>query len=206
MSPQPLRYLALGDSYTMGEGVEENERWPVQLATKLRAQGVPLANPEIIAVTGWATAELAAGIDEARPQGPYDFVSLLIGVNNQYRGRSLDEYRQQFGDLLQRAIAFGAGDASRVLVVSIPDWSATPFANGRDCAAISSEIGAFNAANRGETERSGSNYLDVTPLSSTQGKMVVEDGLHPNGKAYAMWTELALPVALAMLRPTAGSS
>ena len=125
MSPRQLRYLALGDSYTIGEGVAEDERWPVQLATKLRTQGIPLENPEIIAKTGWTTDELAAGIDKARPRGPYDFVSLLIGVNDQYRGRCLDEYRQQFGDLLQRAIAFSAGDASRVLVVSIPDWSLT---------------------------------------------------------------------------------
>ena len=206
MSPRQLRYLALGDSYTIGEDVAEHERWPVQLATKLRTLGIPLANPEIIAVTGWTTDELAAGIDEARPQGPYDFVSLLIGVNNHYRGRGLEEYRQQFRDLLQRTIAFGAGDASRVLVVSIPDWSVTPFANGRDCAAIAAEIDVFNAANREETERAGAGYVDITPLSGTQGKMVVEDGLHPNGKAYAAWTELALPVALALLRPTGGSS
>ncbi|MCH8031786.1 MAG: SGNH/GDSL hydrolase family protein, partial [Bacteroidetes bacterium] len=142
MSPRQLRYLALGDSYTIGEGVAEDERWPVQLATKLRTQGIPLENPEIIAKTGWTTDELAAGIDKAHPRGPYDFVSLLIGVNDQYRGRCLDEYRQQFRDLLQRAIAFSAGDASRVLVVSIPDWSVTPFARGRKSATIAAEIGS----------------------------------------------------------------
>ncbi|MCH7975216.1 MAG: SGNH/GDSL hydrolase family protein [Bacteroidetes bacterium] len=206
MSRPPLRCLALGDSYTIGEGVAENQRWPVQLATRLRTQDIPLANPEIIAMTGWTTDELAVGIDKAHLLGPYDFVSLLIGVNNQYRGRSLEEYQQQFRGLLQRAIAFGAGDASRVLVVSIPDWSVTPFANRRDCAAIAAEIDVFNAANREETERTNAGYLDITPLSSAQGKMVVKDGLHPNGKAYAAWAELALPIAHAMLRSTGGSS
>jgi len=206
MSRPPLRYLALGDSYTIGEGVAENQRWPVQLATRLRTQDIPLANPEIIAMTGWTTDELAVGIDKAHLLGPYDFVSLLIGVNNQYRGRSLDEYQQQFRGLLQRAIAFGAGDASRVLVVSIPDWSVTPFATGREDTTISSEIDSFNAANREETERTSAGYLDITPLSSAQGKMVVKDGIHPNGKAYAAWAELALPIAHAMLRSTGGSS
>jgi len=206
MSPRPLRYLALGDSYTIGEGVAEHERWPLQLVTKLRTRGIQLANPEIIAMTGWTTDELAAGIDKAHPLGPYDFVSLLIGVNNQYRGLSLDEFRQQFRDVLQRAIAFGAADASRVLVVSIPDWSVTPFANGRDRAAIAFEIDVFNAANREETERTRTSYLDITPLSRTQERMVVEDGLHPNGKAYAAWAELILPIALAMLQSTGGSS
>ncbi len=206
MSRPPLRCLALGDSYTIGEGVAENQRWPVQLATRLRTQDIPLANPEIIAMTGWTTDELAVGIDKAHLLGPYDFVSLLIGVNNQYRGRSLDEYQQQFRGLLQRAIAFGAGDASRVLVVSIPDWSVTPFATGREDTTISSEIDSFNAANREETERTSAGYLDITPLSGTQGKMVVEDDLHPNGKAYAAWAELALPIAHAMLRSTGGSS
>ena len=206
MSPRPLRYLALGDSYTTGEGVAEHERWPVQLALKLRTQSIPLANPEIIAVTGWTTDELDAGIDRAHPQNPYDFISLLIGVNNQYRGRGLDEYRQQFRDLLQRAIAFGGGDASRVLVLSIPDWSVTPFAHGQDRQTIAFEIDAFNAANREETERASSGYADITPLSRMQGNMVVGDGLHPNGEAYTAWNELALPVALAMLRPKGGSS
>ena len=206
MSRPPLRCLALGDSYTIGEGVAENQRWPVQLATRLRTQDIPLANPEIIAMTGWTTDELAVGIDKAHLLGPYDFVSLLIGVNNQYRGRSLDEYQQQFRGLLQRAIAFGAGDASRVLVVSIPDWSVTPFATGREDTTISSEIDSFNAANREETERTSAGYLDITPLSGTQGKMIVGDGLHPNGKAYAAWAELALPIAHAMLRSTGGSS
>ena len=206
MSPRSLRYLALGDSYTFGEGVEEHERWSVQLAARLRKEDIPLAKPDIVAETGWTTAELDAGIDEVGPQGLYDFVSLLIGVNNQYRERALDEYRQQFRNLLSRAILFADGVASRVLVVSIPDWGVTPFAEGRDCAVIAYEIDAFNDVNRQETERAGAGYVDITALSRTQGEMVVRDGLHPDGGAYSAWTELALPVARAMFQLTGNSS
>jgi lysophospholipase L1-like esterase len=123
-----MRFLALGDSYTIGERVAKNERWPVQLAARLRAHGVPITDPEIIAVTGWTTDELDAGIQAAQPQGPYDLVSLLIGVNNQYRGRSPEEYQAQFADLLQQAIGLAGGDPTRVIVLSIPDWGVTPFA------------------------------------------------------------------------------
>lgn len=193
MSSRPtLRYLALGDSYTIGEGVEESERWPVQLAEGLRDEGIPLANPDFIAVTGWTTDELDAGIDKADPKGPYDFASLLIGVNNQYRERSLQEYRLQFRNLLNRAIGFAGGMASHVLVLSIPDWGVTPFANGRDRAAIAKEIDAFNAANREESQLVGAAYADITPLSRTQREMVVGDGLHPTGEAYSAWSEIAL--------------
>ncbi|WP_282298557.1 GDSL-type esterase/lipase family protein, partial [Stenotrophomonas sp. PS02289] len=123
-----LRYLALGDSYTIGEGVAEQGRWPVQLSAALRAAGVDIADPQIIATTGWTTDELDAGIDAAAPQGPFDLVTLLIGVNNQYRGRSVDEYRTQFSALLQRALGFAGQRAQRVLVLAIPDWGVTPFA------------------------------------------------------------------------------
>ncbi len=198
MTSPHLRYLALGDSYTIGEGVSEQERWPVLLATRLRAEGIPVAHPEIVAATGWTTDELSTAIDEADPQGPYDFVTLLIGVNNQYRGRGADEYRLDFRTLLNRAVAFADGIASHVLVISIPDWGATRFANGRDRENIGFEIDQFNEINREEARSAG--YLDITPLSRTQGKMVVEDGLHPNGNAYAAWVEVLLPVAHAQLR------
>ncbi|WP_321824507.1 GDSL-type esterase/lipase family protein, partial [Xanthomonas citri] len=118
----PLRYLALGDSYTIGEGVAPAQRWPSQLVDGLRAYGWNVAPPQIIATTGWTTDELQAGIDAAAPQAPFELVSLLIGVNNQYRGRSLDAYRSQFDALLQRAIGFAGGLAARVFVLSIPDW------------------------------------------------------------------------------------
>jgi len=199
-----MRFLALGDSYTIGESVTPKERWPVQLAALVRARGVPLGDPAIIAATGWTTDELAAGIDHANPQGTYDLVSLLIGVNNQYRGRGEEEYRQQFLALLQRAIAFAGGEPERVLVLSIPDWGVTPFArhSGRNPAAIAAEIDAFNAINRVEAERAGVHYIDVTPVSRQAANdlsLIADDGLHPSGRMYAEWAQLTLPVVLKIL-------
>jgi lysophospholipase L1-like esterase len=200
---RPLPYLALGDSYTIGEGVAPAERWPHQLAARLRAGGVPLQDPETVAVTGWTADELAAGIDaaeaEGRVAGRYALVSLLVGVNDQYRGRDVAAYRQAFRALLARAVAFAGGAPQRVLVLSIPDWGVTPFAEGRDRAQIAREIDAFNRVNRAETEARGARYVDVTPRSRAQGAQVVEDGLHPSGAAYAAWAEAALPEARAAL-------
>lgn len=203
MNDDVLRYLALGDSYTIGERVPEAGRWPVQLVALLRKEGVPVADPEIIARTGWTTDELAAGIERAAPQGPYDLVSLLIGVNNQYRGRSADDYRREFADLLDQAIAFAAGDANRVFVVSIPDWGVTPFAEGRDRTQIANEIDTFNAINREEAKRRGVAYIDITPGSrkaANNPDLVAGDGLHPAASMYTAWAEKALPVALEALK------
>ena len=193
---QKLRYLALGDSYTIGESVAAAERWPVQLAALLRAAGVPVEPPEIIARTGWTTDELDAAIDAAAPVGPYELVSLLIGVNNQYRGRSAAEYTAQFAGLLARAIGFAGGRPGRVLVLSIPDWGVTPFARGRDRAAIGAAIDQFNAINAAEAGRAGVRYVDVTPLSrqaASDPGLIADDGLHPSGRMYAGWAALALP-------------
>jgi lysophospholipase L1-like esterase len=193
-----LRFLALGDSYTIGEAVTEAERWPVLLARLLRAEGIPLEDPEIVATTGWTTDELAAGIDTAAPRGPYALVSLLIGVNNQYRGRDLEEYGSEFGALLERAVGFAAGRPERVLVLSIPDWGVTPFADGRDRAAIATDIDRFNDENRARALRRGARYVDVTPISRTAAErpeLNASDGLHPAGEMYTQWAGLALPVA-----------
>ena len=197
-----MRYLALGDSYTIGEGVEARDRWPVQLAALLRERGVSVDDPEIVARTGWTTDELDAAIDQADPRGPYALVSLLIGVNNQYRGRPVDEYRAQFRRLLERAIGFAGGDAGRVVVLSIPDWGGTPFAADRDAAQIAAEIDAFNAANREVTAELGARWVDVTPASRATGgdpSFIASDGLHFSGKMYAEWARLALPAALEAL-------
>jgi lysophospholipase L1-like esterase len=197
------RFLALGDSYTIGEGVSAAERWPVQLAARLRARGVPVGEPEIIARTGWTTDELAAALEQAAPQGPYDLVSLLIGVNNQYRGRDVEEYRAQFARLLERAIGLAGGEAGRVLVLSIPDWGVTPFAEGRDARAIAREIDAFNAANAAEARRLGARYVDVTGISRRardEAGLIAGDGLHPSGEMYGRWAEAALEVADNMAR------
>lgn len=199
-----MRFLALGDSYTIGEAVDFADRWPVQLAAMLRPHGIDISEPEIIATTGWTADELAAAIDAAQLIGPYDFVSLLIGVNNQYRSCPLDEYRAQFRGLLHRAIEFAGGDPSCVIVLSIPDWGVTPFAEGRDRARIAREIDAFNAVNRDEAIAAGARYVDVTLISRDAAEdpsLIAADGLHPSGEMYRRWAELVLPEALSTLAP-----
>ncbi len=202
-----MRFLALGDSYTIGEAVEAEGRWPMQLAAWLRDEGVALDDPRIIATTGWTTDELSAGIDAAEAEGPlgtFDLVSLLIGVNNQYRGRPLDEYVDQFDALLARAIAFAGGRADRVLVLAIPDWGVTPFGvqSGRDCAQIAAELDAFNAVAQAVCAQYGVAFVDTAPVSRARGgdpAMVASDGLHPSAALYTEWTRQALPVARALL-------
>lgn len=197
-------FLALGDSYTIGEGVPEAGRWPVQLADLLRARGIALDAPRIIATTGWTTDELDAGIDAANAADPiptdHALVSLLIGVNNQYRGRSLAEYEVQFAGLLERAIEFAAGEASRVIVLAIPDWGVTPFAiqSGRDRAQIATQLDAFNLAAQRMTEARGARFVDTAPVSRERGgevAMLADDGLHPSAAMYALWAEAALATA-----------
>ena len=201
--PTELRYLALGDSYTIGEGVPAAGRWPVQLARALRSDGIPMSDPQIIAQTGWTTDELDAAIDTALPLPGFDLVSLLVGVNNQYRGRSVDEYRMQFAALLERAAGFAQGRRDRVLVLSIPDWGVTPFARagGHDAHAIAVHIDAFNAAARQACEARGIAFLDITPISRARGAepaMLADDGLHPSAGLYNEWMRLALPLVRAM--------
>jgi lysophospholipase L1-like esterase len=199
-----LRYLALGDSYTIGEGVAGDSRWPMQLARALRADGIALDDPDIIAATGWTTDELDAAIDVAQPAHDHALVSLLIGVNNQYRGRDVDEYRHQFAALLEHAIGFAGGRCERVLVLSIPDWGVTRYGHesGRDLAAIARELDAFNAAAHDICTARGVAFVDITPVSRDRGAapdMLADDGLHPSAAMYSRWTQLALPVARRLL-------
>ena len=196
------RFLALGDSYTIGESVTARDRWPVQLAALLAAEGIEMCAPQIIARTGWTTADLAGGIRRDVPAGPYDLVSLLIGVNNQYRGLSSERYREEFHGLIGQAIGFAGGNASRVIVLSIPDWGVTPFAEGRDRALIGREIDAFNAINRDEADRAGARYVDIVADSreaTANPALTASDGLHPSGELYARWAARALPEARAAL-------
>ena len=204
--PSELRYLALGDSYTIGEGVPESGRWPLQLAHALRADGIAMADPRIIARTGWTTDELDAAIDAVHPLAEFDLVSLLIGVNNQYRGRGVDEYRAQFAALLERAIGFAQWRRDHVLVLSIPDWGVTPFARRelRSAARIAEELDAYNRAAQETCMQRGIAFVDITAISRTRGaepQMLVEDGLHPSAAMYAEWTRLALPWARTLLVP-----
>ena len=198
----PLAYLALGDSYTIGESVPEAGRWPMQLAAGLRGHGLALADPRIIATTGWTTDELSAAMDAAEPLGRWDFVSLLIGVNNQYRGRDLANYADEFAALLERAIALAGDCPWRVLVLSIPDWSGTPFgqASGRDAARIASELDDYNTAARAACEARGVAFVDVTTASRAAGAGVADDGLHPSADQYSAWTALALAAATGRFR------
>jgi lysophospholipase L1-like esterase len=208
-APQP-RYLALGDSYTIGESVGEADRWPVRLVALLRERGVALGDAEIVARTGWTVRELSHGIDAAAPRGPYGLVTLLIGVNDQYRGGDPGAYRTDFAAMLRRAVGFAGGRPDHVVVLSIPDWSVTPFAegSGRDRGKIAAEIDRFNQINREETAKAGARYVDVTPISrraATDRSLVAEDGLHPAGAMYAEWARLALPAAAAALGAPTGA-
>jgi len=200
-STTEARMLALGDSYTIGEGVSPVDGWPVRLAAMMRAEGIPVAEPVIVARTGWTTDELSAGIDASTPSGTFSLVTLLIGVNNQYRGRSVEEYRLQFRSLLTRAIGFADATPSRVIVVSTPDWSVTPFASrsGRNVERIADEIDAFNAVARDEATRAGARFVDVTATSRRAGSepaLVASDALHPSAALYELWARLILPVAV----------
>ena len=192
--------LSLGDSYTIGESVPAAENFPNQLVALLRGKGLRFQEPDIVAKTGWTTDELQDGISGAALRAKYDIVTLLIGVNNQYRGRALDEYRHQFEELLQRALAFAGHQPSHVIVLSIPDWGVTPFAADRDRPSIARDIDAFNAANRAISANYGVHYLDITGLTreaASEPLLVAGDGLHPSGREYARWSAKLLPVVVA---------
>jgi len=184
--------------------VQEHERWPSQLVTALRERGLAVADAQIVATTGWTTDELLHGMEAVHPRGSFALVSLLIGVNNQYRGRSSDEYRAQFKSLLGRAIGFAGGVPEQVIVISIPDWGVTPFAaqEARDATRVGEEIDQFNAVNREEAADAGATYVDITPASraaAADRTLLAADGLHPSGRMYAAWVELILPVARRVL-------
>jgi lysophospholipase L1-like esterase len=183
--------------------VPAEQRWAVQLAGLLGEAGYYVGEPRIVARNGWTTGELKAAIEKEDLPQTYDLVSLLIGVNNQYRGYSLETYQQEFAGLLEQAITFAGGDPRRVLVLSIPDWSVTPYAEGRDREAIAAAIDSFNRANREETEKQGASYIDVTPTSRQAAddlSLIAPDGLHPSGKMYAEWVRLAAPAAQLALK------
>jgi lysophospholipase L1-like esterase len=196
------RYLALGDSYTIGEGVAAEDRWPVRLAAALRSSGMPVGEPRIIARTGWTTAELRDAIAGASPRPPadHDLATLLIGVNDQYRGYGVAAFGSGLEPLLARAIELTANDSRRVVVVSIPDWSVTPFARSdpRGRAAIAAEIDEFNAAAKRLATASGAAFVDVTGDSrraAHDGDLLGADSLHPSASMYDSWVQLILPAA-----------
>lgn len=195
-------YLALGDSYTIGEGVDVADRWSVQLVERLRSGGTGLGDAEIIARTGWTANRLAVQLNVAAPNGPYDLVTLMIGVNDQFGGLPVENYRDEFAALLSQAVTFAGGRPSHVIVISIPDWGVTPFAAGRDRDSIATEIDLLNQVTREEADRAGARYVDVTPASreaATDTSLLANDGLHPSGLMYARWVDLILGPAREVL-------
>ena len=183
-------YLALGDSYTIGEKVNQVESFPFQAVAMLQEKGIHFQPPQVIATTGWSTDELATAIEKATLRESYDFVTLLIGVNDQYRGRPASLYPAAFESLLERAIGLAGNDASKVAVLSIPDWGVTPFAEGRDRRQIALEIDEYNRINQRLAQKYRVAYIDVTPATRRAAKeadLLAEDGLHPSGRAYAEW-------------------
>ena len=194
----PLTYLALGDSYTIGEAVEQRQSFPYELANRLKTADLNVSAPQIIARTGWTTDELQVAIKAAKITDTFSFVTLLIGVNNQYRGYSKEVYREEFKELLLTAINFAGGKKNHVFVVSIPDWGATPFgkSSGKDPEAIGNEIDQFNAINKEESLATGVSYTDITPdskLAASDVTLVAPDGLHPSAKMYAGWVSALFP-------------
>ncbi|MBP6025423.1 GDSL-type esterase/lipase family protein [Ferruginibacter sp.] len=191
-------YLALGDSYTIGQSVTAAERFPAQTINILSKDSINFNVPECIAQTGWTTRNLISAVNTAPPsKTTYDFVTLLIGVNNQYQGRSQAEYTAEFTELLNTAIQYAGNRTKRVAVLSIPDWGVTPFANGRDRALIALQIDSFNVINKQIALAKGVNYIDITPstrMAATDISLVATDGLHPSGKEYNKWAVLLAAV------------
>jgi lysophospholipase L1-like esterase len=198
-----LKFLALGDSYTIGQSVAPSQRWPVQLAGQLRARGIDISDPIILARTGWTTDELLAAMDQAKPDGGNDLVTLLIGVNDQYRGYDTRGFSEHFDTLLRRAAALASGGIKHVVVLSIPDWGLTPFGRQSARPNVSSEIDQFNAIAKDRTEHAGAVWVNISDVSrevADDSTLVADDGLHPSGKLYERWAELTAPAASALLK------
>ncbi len=200
----PRSFLALGDSYTIGQSVPVSDRFPVQTAQLLSGEGFKFSDPEIIAQTGWTTANLLSALGFVTSFKPsYEIVTLLIGVNNQYQRRTQQEYEDQFLILLNKAILFSGNRKSRVIVLSIPDYSITPFASGSDKALIAREIDSFNVINKTIAAEQGVNYLDITGasrLAANDPSLIATDGLHPSGVQYKVWAEALVPIVKKVLQ------
>lgn len=203
-SAVPKTFLALGDSYTIGQSVAESDRFAVQAVKLLTADNIKFAAPEIIAQTGWTTANLLSTLQFAAPLKPqYDIVTLLIGVNNQYQRRTQQEYADQFLILLSKSVMYAGNNKDRVIVLSIPDYSVTPFASGSDKALIAKEIDSFNVINKTIATKAGVNYLDITGSSrqaAANASLIATDGLHPSGLQYKLWADSLIPIIKAALK------
>lgn len=196
-------FLALGDSYTIGEEVSKSERWPVQLTDSIRTKGISIQDPQIIAKTGWTTGDLLEGIDKVNITSNYDLVSLLIGVNNQYRQYDISKFRKEFRLLLEKAISFADGQTNRVFVISIPDYGVTPFGQQKNPRKIARQINQYNEIAENISERYSVSFIKITPISKRakdDTTLVAEDGLHPSGNMYREWVSKILPVIITELQ------
>ncbi len=192
MTKHYFSYLALGDSYTIGESVPLHEGFPYQVVQRLRKKGLHFHAPEVVAKTGWTSFELADHILHTQLNEHYDFVSLLIGVNNQYRGLPISEFENDFEYLLKKAIYFAGNKPERVIVLSIPDWSVTPFAAERDTNKINQEIDAFNKVCEDKVKKLGGHFIDITTqtrLAKNDESLLASDKLHYSAKSHAVWAE-----------------
>jgi lysophospholipase L1-like esterase len=199
-----LSLLSIGDSYTIGESVSANESFPNQAVQLLRKAGADFEAAEIVAKTGWTTDELQQAINEYQFRPGYDFVTLLIGVNNQYRGRAVENYKIEFEKLLRQAIAFANGKNDHVIVLSIPDWGVTPFAKDRDRSTIAKEIDEYNEANKKISLEYHVNYLEITAGTREAVKdlsLLAADGLHPSAKEYHRWAERVATIIQQKMKP-----
>ena len=200
-----INYLALGDSYTIGQSEPADVSFPAQLTDALISSGYHVLNPTILAKTGWTTDALIQAIANSNIiHYKYQVVTLLIGVNDQYEGLTAEQYRPNFVQLLHSAINFAGGDSTRVFVLSLPDYGVTPFGNGQD-SIIGPQIDAFNAVNKQESVKAGVNYLDITAISRQAAMyptLIAPDGLHPSGAMYQMWVASLSPMVMARLNKT----
>ena len=204
-NPENKRFIALGDSYTIGQSVPESDRFPAQTVAILRDSGINISQLKYIASTGWTTLALenAINIEQPQSQAPYSIVTLLIGVNDQYQTRDTTGYRERFTRLLNTSIALAGNDRRRVFVLSIPDYSVTPFARGLDTAAIRRQIDWFNSINRSVTLDNNISYTDITPSTreaAIDKTLLAQDSLHPSGKEYAKWAARLAPLMKQVLQ------
>jgi lysophospholipase L1-like esterase len=203
-APPPVihTWLALGDSYTIGQGVAGNERFPTQTAALLLQQGIQVQSPTYIATTGWTTGNLQYAITNNNPN-KHTVVSLLIGVNDQYQRRDTTGYRQRFTELLVKAIELANGKKQNVFVLSIPDYSVTPFAASFDTAQVRKEIDWFNNINLNVTQQYNCPYLNITPSTREaryNSSLIASDGLHPSGAEYKRWADKLAPMVVQVLK------
>jgi len=196
-------YLALGDSYTIGEAVAPEDSFPSQVCNLLKAMHIEISEMLIIAKTGWTTDELLSNIRAAAINKKFDIVTLLVGVNDQYRGRPVEEFKPFFRQLLETAIGFAKGDVNRVIVLSIPDWGVTPFAAGRPKEKIAAEIDTYNSISREMAAAMQMTFIDITTSTrnaTDNPSRIAADGLHPSAAEYAEWAALLSPVIAGKLR------